>query len=91
MDVNILVMGPRVRARLHQIHVASQHVNKLIQLVNVASGSFVFAATLNFTAPDSDGIVTPAAIDFTVGAEEEGAGVLARLTLEVVGCGTSAL
>ncbi len=39
--------------------------------------------------PDSDGILTMASTDIGVGAGENGSGVLARITFEAVGAGTS--
>ena len=56
-------------------------------------GSQVTDLTRNFTAPDWDGLVTPAAADFSTGAAgcSSGDGVLVRITLKAVGAGSTDL
>jgi hypothetical protein len=73
------------------VHVSRVNVHMLLAS---EPDSSVADLTKNLAEPeDTDGTVTPAAADFAQGtaASSEGSGVLARITLVAIGCGTSPL
>jgi len=101
-DVDIVVRGiPPVSADgggMEGFHFTVLYDERFVRIVDydVAGqliGSVAGSNIVDFTdaVPSEDGLMVIAAADFATGADESGNGVLARLTVEGVGAGTSDL